>query len=315
MGRLSLITPPPVLIGVSRAMRQVLELSQAAARSDCCVLVEGESGTGKELVARRLHALGPRAAAPFIPVNCAGVSETLFESQFFGHERGAFTGAQQSMLGLVRSAAGGTLLLDEVGEIPLHIQPKFLRLLQDGEVLPVGATAPVRADARFIGATNCSLSEEVRRGRFRQDLYYRLNIVRIFLPPLRQRPEDVGPLLDHFLAAFAAEYRRLPIVVPEGVRNGLAAYSWPGNVRELASWVERLYVMESLPEALVDALADAADTPSEPAPEEIKSLRQTEREAIRRALHATGHNQLQAARLLDIHRTTLARKLREPEVA
>jgi DNA-binding NtrC family response regulator len=312
----SFAAPSPVLVGVSRAMREVLALADSVAKSDCCVIVEGESGTGKELVARRLHAMGPRAAGPFIPVNCAGISETLFESQFFGHERGAFTGAQQSMLGLVRSAAGGTLLMDEVGEIPLHIQPKLLRVLQDGEVLPVGGTRPVAVNTRFVAATNRCLREEVREGRFRQDLYYRLNVVRIVMTPLRDRREDVDALLDHFLAVYGEEYGRPPISLAADLRCRLAEYAWPGNVRELACWVERLYVTPLPPEVQVEALTAEAET-SGPADddESIMSLRQAEQHAIRRALHAADHNQIHAARLLDIHRSTLARKMREYSVA
>ena len=308
----------PVLVGVSPAIRQVFDLLGSVARSACPVLIEGESGTGKELVARRLHAIGPRARQPFMPVNCAGISEALFESQFFGHVRGAFTGAQQTMLGLVRIAAGGTLFLDEIGEVPSYIQPKLLRVLQDGEVLPVGSTAPVAVDVRFIAATNRRLSEDVCAGRFRQDLFYRLNVVRISLPPLRQRPEDVGVLLDHFLTLFAEEYACSPVVLSDSVQDQLAAYPWPGNVRELASWVERLYVTGFPAEALVSSLLAELHTmpvSADSAADAVFSLKDAERRAIRRALGAAGQNQNRAARLLDIHRSTLARKLREFSVA
>jgi len=169
------------------------------APNDCVVLLEGESGTGKELLARLLHVASSRAGGPFIPVNCPGVSETLFESQFYGHVRGAFTGATTDTLGAVRSAHGGTLLLDEVGELPLHLQPKLLRLLQEREVTPVGASRPMPVDIRFVAATNRSLARCVAEGAFRADLYHRLNIVRIEIPPLRSRPEDIEPLLDYYI--------------------------------------------------------------------------------------------------------------------
>ena len=188
-------------------MGEVLRLVDSVAPSDCCVLIEGESGTGKELIARRLCAKSRRRNQPFIPVNCAGISQSLFESQFFGHVRGAFTGAEQSMLGMVRSADGGTLFLDEVAEIPLNVQPKLLRVIQQQEVMPVGHPIPVKTDTRFIAGTNRNLREMVNRGEFRQDLYYRLNIVRVVVPPLRERSEDILVLLDHFTALYARHYK------------------------------------------------------------------------------------------------------------
>jgi DNA-binding NtrC family response regulator len=320
MGRTGTEPARPHLAGVSCAIREILALVETVAQSDCPVLIEGESGTGKELVARRIHTSSPRAVCPFIPVNCAGVSETLFESQFFGHIRGSFTGAEQTMLGLVRSAEGGTLFLDEVGEIPANIQPKLLRVLQDGEVMPVGGTSPAPVNTRFVAATNRSLRQEVGEGRFRQDLYYRMNVVRIEIPPLRTRPEDVPVLADHFLAVYAAEYRRPAIVLSEAVCRSLAEYGWPGNVRELASWVERLYATGLAPEVAMEMLLAEADALAAGAaagvfPGVVATLEAAELAAIRRALAAAGNNQLQAARLLNIHRSTLARKLREYNVA
>ena len=307
--------PVPTLVGVSDAIREVLDLTDSVAASECPVLIEGESGTGKELVARRLHALSPRRAAPFIPVNCAGVSETLFESQFFGHIRGSFTGAEQTMLGLVRSAEGGVLFLDEIAEMPLALQPKLLRVLQDGEVLPVGGTAPSPVDTRFVAATNRNLLQEVRAGRFREDLFYRLNVVRIRLAPLRERREDVLPLLDHFLDLCAARAERPRALVPADARRRLEAYGWPGNVRELASWVERLYATGLPALALADALVAEAMSPAAATPDAVLSLEGAERQAILRALESAGNNQARAARLLNIHRSTLARKLQQYHVA
>ena len=304
------------VVGASTAMRHIVELVDTVVETDCGVLIEGESGTGKELIARRLHRKSLRCAKPFIPVNCASISEGLFESQFFGHVKGAFTGAAQRMLGLILAADGGTLFMDEIGEFPLSIQPKLLRVFQDGELIPVGTSAPVRADTRFIAATNRNLREEVRQGRFREDLFYRLNIVRIQLPPLRERPEDVLVLLDHFLAMYAERYRRPAVHVPADVRLSLAEYAWPGNVRELACWVERLYATGHSPSSLVSSLiADSPPTRATTAiPGRIVSLGEAERWAIRKAMEACQSNVPKAARLLRIHRTTLWRKLKELDI-
>ena len=201
----------PVIIGVSTAIRDVLRIVDQVAATSCYVLVEGESGTGKELIARRLCAKSPRNDRPLIPVNCAGISESLFESQFFGHVRGAFTGAEQDMLGVIRTADGGTVFLDEVSEIPLNLQPKLLRVLQESEVMPVGRPLPIKVDTRFIAGTNRNLAEMVREGTFRRDLYHRLNIVRVVLPPLRDRLEDIPVLLDYFLEVAAHRYQRKTI--------------------------------------------------------------------------------------------------------
>ena len=214
-------TGVPIIVGVSKAIRDVLQLVDQVAATDCCVLIEGESGTGKELIARRLFAKSQRADRPFIPVNCAGISESLFESQFFGHVRGAFTGAEQTMLGVFRTAEGGTVFLDEICEFPLSLQPKLLRVLQEHEVMPVGKPVPVKVDTRFLAGSNQNLAEMVRLGTFRRDLYHRLNIVRIQLPALRERPEDISPLLDHFLLVAADRYHRPPVVLPPQVPRDL----------------------------------------------------------------------------------------------
>jgi transcriptional regulator with GAF, ATPase, and Fis domain len=244
----------PNIIGATQIILDVVSLIDKVALSDCCVLIEGESGTGKELIARRLCAKSPRKNKPFIPVNCAGISDSLFESQFFGHVRGAFTGAEQSTLGLVRSADCGTLFLDEIGEIPLNLQPKLLRVIQEQEVMPIGKPIPLKVDTRFIAGTNRNLRELVEKGRFRQDLYFRLNIVRVVVPPLRQRADDIPLLLDHFAAHYARHYKREEIIIPPAVRSLLASYLWPGNIRELAAWVERLYATGLDAEVLVEAL-------------------------------------------------------------
>ena len=304
----------PALLGVSDGMKRAVALIDRVAGSDCSVLIEGETGTGKELAARRLHAKSPRRDKPFIPVNCAGISETLFDSQFFGHVRGAFTGAEQSTLGLVRSAEGGTLFLDEVSEIPLNLQAKLLRTLQDGEVMPVGTASPISVETRFIAATNRSLADDVRQGRFRSDLYYRLNVIHICLPPLREREEDVGVLLDHFLGEHANRGGADVRISPK-VRHKLAAYPWPGNVRELMSWVDRLHVTGLPPEFLVASLVAEAERLGPRRSRALPTLQDAEKSAIAGALEACDNNRTAAADVLGIHRGTLLRKITQHGLA
>ncbi len=311
-----------MLIGVSRGFRHVVAVADAVATNDSVVLIEGESGTGKELLARRIHRRSVRRSGPFIPVNCAGVSDTLFESQFFGHVRGAFTGAVSETLGVVRVAESGTLLLDEVSEIPLPLQPKLLRLVQEREVVPVGGSRPISVNVRFIAATNKVLWRRVGEGRFRADLYHRLNVVRISVPPLRERPEDILPLLEWYLDYYAREYRMPRRQLGEGIRGQLLEYSWPGNVRELCSYIERLYAADlpPLPPSLITWDEHPAQPPPQPpAPGRItelpdapttSTLAEIEQAAIVRALRYTGWNRSAAARLLAVHRSTLLRKMR-----
>jgi len=300
----------PLIVGVSSAMKKVVKLVDTVAASDCCVLIEGESGTGKELMAKRLCAKSRRHDRPFIPVNCAGISESLFESQFFGHVRGSFTGAEQNMLGLVRTANSGTLFLDEIGEVPLNLQPKLLRVLQEQEVMPVGNPMPIKVDTRFVAGTSRNLRQMVVEGDFRQDLFYRLNIVRVSIPPLRERPEDVSPLLDHFSRVHSERYETSRIHLSSNVCALLVSYPWPGNVRELAAWVERLYATGLEPEILVEMLLiEGAPEDKPPVPEGM-SLKQVERWAIVQAMEHSDFNQRKAARMLQVHRATLARKLK-----
>ncbi|MGC9454729.1 MAG: sigma-54 interaction domain-containing protein [Phycisphaerae bacterium] len=307
----------PSTIGVSPLLRKVVRTADEVASNDCTVLIEGESGTGKELLARRIHGRSPRRNGPFVPVSCPGVTDSLFESQFYGHIRGAFTGATTDSLGVVRAAENGTLLLDEIGELSMHLQPKLLRLLQEREVVPVGASRPITVNTRFIAATNRNLAQQVARGEFRTDLYHRLNVVRLEMPALRDRPEDVNPLLDYYLQYFADRYNTNPRSIPRAVRNELMAYHWPGNVRELCCYVERLYAA-NLPAAAPAMNRQYEDDSRQYEPvvsgstdrKMSFSLAAAEARAIRRALETAGYNRSQAAKLLHIHRSTLLRKMR-----
>lgn len=308
------------LVGESALFRQVIEVVDTVAANDCVVLLEGESGTGKELLARRIHHRSRRADGPFIPVSCPAITKSLFESQFYGHVRGAFTGATSDTLGVVRAAEGGTLLLDEVGELPLALQPKLLRLLQEREVTPVGASMPIPVNARFIAATNRDLLRRVAEGAFRGDLYHRLNIVRVKVPPLRDRPEDVEPLLDHYLDYYARQYCMPKRQVSPYLRKRLVEYHWPGNVRELCGYVERLYAANLPPmPPSQDTWLETSSVSVAPTAGRMQmsgsaplsySLADAESRTIHRALETTGYNRSAAARLLGIHRTTLLRKMR-----
>ncbi|MCD6365398.1 MAG: sigma 54-interacting transcriptional regulator, partial [Planctomycetes bacterium] len=310
------------IVGVSPLFKQVLTVVDAVARNDCVVLLEGESGTGKELLAKRIHRLSCRSDGPFIPVNCPAISETLFESQFCGHVKGAFTGATSDTLGVVRAANGGTLLLDEVGELPASQQPKLLRLLQEREITPVGASKPIPVDTRFVASTNRSLAKSVAEGRFRRDLYYRLNIVRIEVPPLRLRTGDIEPLLDYYLDFYARRYKTAKCVLSSRLRRTLTQYDWPGNIRELCAYVEKLYAAHEPPTApspglwndgYTSNISEPADMPIDRMPlQPVVSctLEEVEANAIRRALEITSSNRSAAARMLHIHRSTLLRKMR-----
>jgi DNA-binding NtrC family response regulator len=301
------------LIGDSPPMQAIYRMIDAVGENKSTVLVSGESGTGKELVARTIHERGPLASHPFVAINCAGLSETLLDSQLFGHRRGAFTGAVSDHDGVFRAAEGGTLFLDEVSEIPLSLQPKFLRALQEREVTPLGASLPIPVDVRLIAATNRDLGAEVRAGRFRTDLFYRLNVVHIELPPLRARPDDIPLLVDHFIQHFSRQYRVAPKRLTADVSGRLHAYAWPGNVRELQNAIERAFALsvsdtitlEDLPSSLAEgprheAPADLADLPT---------LGEAERRLIAAALRRSGGNKNEAARILGIDRQRLYRKI------
>lgn len=305
---------PPVphgLLGTSPAMRDVFRAIVKAAATTATVLVTGESGTGKELVARAIHYGGPRAAGPFVAVNCGGIPEGLIESELFGHVKGAFTGASESRAGFFQTADGGTVFLDEIAELRLPMQVSLLRALQDREVRMVGAARAHKVDVRIVAATNKDLHVLVQKGAFREDLYFRLNVVSIRVPPLRERGEDVLVLARHFAGKFAAEYGKPAPRLSEAALQVLHGYDWPGNVRELENLVQRLVVM---------ADRDVVDVPDLPPPMRfsaarrgvgvLRSLAEVEAEHIRNVMVATNGNRTRAAEILGIDRKTLRQKLR-----
>ncbi|HEX7786466.1 MAG TPA: sigma-54 dependent transcriptional regulator [Methylomirabilota bacterium] len=310
-------------MGGSVAIAQVIQQVARVAESSFTVLVQGETGTGKELVARAIHQQSPRRSAPFVAVDCGAIPETLVESELFGHERGAFTGAQAKREGHFQLARGGTLFLDEVGNIPLAAQAKLLRALEQKEVMPLGATRPVAVEARIIAATNSTLEDEVKTGRFRADLYYRIGEFTITLPPLRSRREDVAYLAQRFLDEVSMELRRPVRRVSEEAMEALLRHEWPGNVRELRNVIRKAALLatdvvttEHLP-ALGAGPAGPARGASEGASGDL-SLREAaelataraEREAIRQALERTKGNKSQAARMLRTDYTTLHAKMK-----
>jgi len=301
----------PGLIGVSPAMQRLKNLILRVAASDVSILIEGESGTGKELVAKAIHHHSPRQARVLCAVDCAALNESLLESELFGHEKGAFTGAEGFRLGLIRSADKGTLFLDEIGEIPLGMQAKLLRTLQEREVRPVGGTKSQPVDVRIIAATNRNLEEEVRQGRFRSDLYFRVSAVPLTLPPLREREADILLLAEHFLAQFDKTGRKR---ISEAASELLLGYSWPGNVRELENVLRRALILAEsnsiIAEDLPATLVLEGGGRSVPAPAD-DSLAAYELLALRRALKKTANNRRRAAALLGIAEATLYRKIKE----
>jgi transcriptional regulator with PAS, ATPase and Fis domain len=286
------------------------------------VLVVGETGVGKEVAAREIHALSRRAGRPFVPVDCTAFSSELMGSQLFGHVKGAFTGAVSAALGFVRCAEGGTLFLDEIGELPLAVQAKILRCLQERTVVPVGGTEPIPVDVRVVAATHRDLAQMVREGTFREDLYFRLNVVRLTIGPLRERREDILPLATHFLAEVASLYEEPTKTLGAEVVDLLCQYDWPGNVRELCNSIERafLYCGDRTIQAahLPSEIRDSGPTESSKwiysvdsfiSEESIPRLADAERLLIARVLKVTGGNQSDAARLLDVERHRLRRKI------
>jgi len=334
------------LVGRSPAMQDVYRVMARLTQTDLTVLIKGESGTGKELVARALHDYGRRRNGPFVAINMAAIPRELIESELFGHEKGAFTGAHARSVGRFGQADGGTLFLDEIGDMPMEAQTRLLRVLQEGEYMPVGGRTPIRTDVRIIAATNKSLDAQIAQGQFREDLYYRLNVVPLRVPPLRERAEDVPDLVQHFLAA--GEKRGLPpkTIQPEAMAQ-LKRYHWPGNVRELENLVHRLAALYAQDEITADVVAGELPVsgtgagPGEGAQDGSLSafmdryltdyfaqfgedlpppglyeriLSEVEQPLISAALAATSGNQIKAAALLGLNRNTLRKKIREHDI-
>jgi DNA-binding NtrC family response regulator len=302
------------LIGGSPGMARVKEIIGKVAVTDSPVLIEGESGTGKELVAAAIHRLSSRAKGPFIPVNCSAIPRDLLESEFFGHVRGAFSGAVADALGLFRGANEGTIFLDEIAELPPELQVKLLRVLQEMQVRPVGSTKAHPVDVRVIAATNRNLEQAMKSGSFRQDLFYRLNVIRVTLPPLRERREDIPALVNHFIRRFNKRFRRDVRGVTQDAVAALAAYDFPGNVRELENLIERAFAMgtrESLTLADLPSLSARPSIAPSIETKAVPTLAEVEKELILRALAVHNNDKEEAARALGISRRTIYRRLKE----
>lgn len=305
------------MIGDSPGIREVREQISRVARTDSKVLIMGESGTGKELVAWAIHHQSPRREQPFVKMNCAAIPDELTESELFGYEKGAFTGAGEAHDGKFLQADGGTLFLDEIADMSLRVQTKVLRVLQDGQFERIGGKSTLQVDVRVIAATNRNLEELVRQGKFREDLYYRLNVFPITVPPLRERREDIPLLLDYFIARYCSENNRRPVQLDPAVVEVLQNYSWPGNVRELKNLVERLLIMapgvrietSHLPPHLFQRAVPTGNLA--PGSKSLKEIREmAEREYILQCLKACGGNVSRAARLLGLERTNLHKKMK-----
>jgi len=308
------------IIGQSARMREIFELVAHVSDLAVNILIVGESGTGKEMIARAIHQNSPRAAKSFIPINCAAIPETLLESELFGYVRGAFTDARKDRRGLFQAASGGVLFLDEISEIPLSLQAKLLRVIEDKEVRPLGTNQGEKVDARLVSACNRDPELLVQEGRFRQDLYYRLNVIRIDLPPLRERAEDIPVLIEHFMRKFSEQiHRKLEGIEPEAL-DALTNYHWPGNIRELEHAIERAVLLgkeariglQDFPPSLVarnDHVLPLADAIAK-----SYTLKDLEKEYIMRVMETVGGNKTEAAKTLGVDRTTLYRKLEEYKV-
>jgi two-component system response regulator HydG len=306
------------LLGNSPAMRKLYDVLSRIAETDVSLLVVGESGTGKELVARSIHERSSRKDQPFVPVNCAALPETLLESELFGHAKGAFTDARSERKGLFLEANGGTLFFDEIGEMPLAMQPKLLRALEEGRLRPVGGDKEVPFNVRVISATNRDLESAVEAGTFREDLFFRINVIQIELPPLRSRSTDSLLLAQHFVEKFAARSNKPIRGISEAVAERLLAYSWPGNVRELRNIIERAVALtrydqiavEDLPEKIRNYRSSQVFIGGDD-PTELVPMEEVERRYVLHVLDAVGGNKTLAARTLGFDRKTLYRKLRQ----
>jgi len=305
------------VIGSSRVWRETLDTAHRAAESDATVLLLGQSGTGKEVLAHEVHRASPRAGRPFVAVNCSAIPEGLLESELFGHERGAFTGAVRQKRGRFELADGGTVFLDEIGDMSEGLQAKLLRFLQDRSFQRIGGSKEITVDVRVVAATNRNLEEDIRDGRFREDLFFRLNVVTIVVPPLKERIDDIPPLVEHFLKAHAPKGAKPKKMSPKAMRT-VMAYDWPGNVRELENAVQRAVVLsrgetifpEHLP-ARVRAVSDGGDGEKEAGG---RTMREVERDAIVRTLRETDGNRTHAAKILGISRRTLQNKIKEYDI-
>jgi len=309
----------PAIIGNDQNIKTLHDKIDIVSKRNCTVLICGESGTGKELVARNIHAAGPRACEPFITADCTTLRDTLFESQLFGHCKGAFTGAVHSTIGLFRAADSGTLFLDEIGELEPNIQSKLLRCIQENAVIPLGAVEPIPVDVRIIAATNRNLKDMVDKGKFREDLYYRLNVVSLKTPPLRALKDDIVPIAEHLLAQQADIYGEKTKVLTDDAKNALENYSWPGNVRELRNVMERAFVFTEnghitvahFPKVVSQGLNshNSNGRRNLNGCRKVVTLEKAERCLIKRALRATNGNQSSAARLLGVERHRLLRMI------
>jgi two-component system response regulator AtoC len=306
------------IVAASPVMIEVLELLERAAEFKATVLLTGESGTGKEVLARAIHAQSGRRNEAFVAVNCGAIPETLLESELFGHTKGAFTGADRARRGLFLEADGGTLFLDEIGELPNVLQVKLLRILQDEEVRPIGESKSRKVDVRVLAATARDIDSEVAAGRFREDLFYRLNVVRVKVPPLRDRREDIPLLVDHFLAHFRDTLGKPVRAIGDDVLDRLVSYQWPGNVRELENVIERALILAASDRItlreLPANLVEPGNGKKTVRPGELslkRARRHFEAEMIRKALAATGGNRTHAARLLEISHRALLYKIKE----
>ncbi len=298
------------LLGESRAMQAVYRAIAKAAMTNAHVLITGESGTGKELVARAIHYQGPRRSAPFVPVNCGGIPEGLLESELFGYCKGAFTGANESRAGFFQAASGGSIFLDEISELRLPMQAALLRVLQDKTIFRIGSRTPIRVDVRVLAASNRRLEEWVEKGRFREDLYYRIHVIPIAIPPLRDRGDDILMLARTFASRYCKDLQRPPMEFTDRAMDSLRTYPWPGNVRELENLIHRLVLMSE---------RNTIDAPDLPDPMrftvmadsgELRSLAEVEEEYIHRVLKSIGGNKTRAAAVLGIDRKTLGTKLK-----
>jgi transcriptional regulator with PAS, ATPase and Fis domain len=303
------------MIGRSRKMQQIYETIRATARSEASVLIEGESGTGKELIAAAFHLQSDRSDRPFIQINCAAIPRDLIESELFGYKKGAFTGAERDKRGLIEAAGGGTLLLDEIAEMPVHLQTKLLRVLQERKLRRLGDEQMVEVGFRLIAATNRDTSEAMRAGMLREDLYFRISTIKINVPPLRERLEDLALLGEHFLLRYGEKYGKSIRTISQPAFTLLSRYHWPGNVRELESVIERAVLFcqhdqitpEHLPEHMHGARANNLRCEFPP----FLTLEEIEREAIEQTLARTGGNVKKTAQILNLHRPTLYRKLKK----